>query len=304
MAQNIFNDIQKGRVDVHVHLGGGIDSPGGLQSLEERKEYNRVYNIKQSIILPSPEGCEALLNQGAIPEGLISNREAMEISKSNPGEFFWFYNIVPDAGVELEGAISRAKADGARGVGEFMGLLPFDDAAMDMLFTLCGKYELPFLFHMAPEKDKSLYGVIDGPGMPGLEEALKRHPDTVFIGHSQPVWFEISAWEKAPTPTERNFFPQGKIKEGELVRLLRAYSNLYLDLSANSAANALLRDPDYAPGFLEEFSERLMFGTDALSLSHNLITAPFIDTLVLSRRISKTAYENIMRKTAQRLLKL
>ncbi len=43
---------------------------------------------------------------------------------------------------------------------------------------------------------------------------------------------------------------------------MREHPNLHGDLSAGSGHNALARDLDYAARFLEEFQDRLYFGTD------------------------------------------
>ena len=43
---------------------------------------------------------------------------------------------------------------------------------------------------------------------------------------------------------------------------IRKYANLYADLSARSGFNALSRDPEFAYQFIEEFHDRLFFGTD------------------------------------------
>jgi uncharacterized protein len=47
--------------------------------------------------------------------------------------------------------------------------------------------------------------------------------------------------------------------------LLRRYGNLWADLSAGSGFNALNRDHAYAVTFLNEFQDKLLFGTDICS---------------------------------------
>ena len=44
--------------------------------------------------------------------------------------------------------------------------------------------------------------------------------------------------------------------------MLRQYPNLYADLSAFSALNAISRDPEFGKDFLLEFQDRLMFARD------------------------------------------
>lgn len=87
---------------------------------------------------------------------------------------------------------------------------------------------------MSP-KEGFQYGVVDGPGLPLLEENLKRYKGLKFIGHSQPFWHEIS--KDAPaTPKERMKWGEGAVcPGGRLPYLFETYENLYGDLSANSA---------------------------------------------------------------------
>lgn len=65
---------------------------------------------------------------------------------------------------------------------------------------------------MSP-KEGFQYGVVDGPGLPLLEENLKRYKGLKFIGHSQPFWHEIS--KDAPaTPKERMKWGEGAVCPG------------------------------------------------------------------------------------------
>ena len=94
-----------------------------------------------------------------------------------------------------------------------------------------------------------------------LEEALETYPRLKFIGHSQPFWHEISQDAK-PDLKSRMEWGKGPVKEGgRLVCLMRNYKNLYADLSANSGGCAIMRDEKFGLQFLEEFQDRLMFGT-------------------------------------------
>ena len=47
-----------------------------------------------------------------------------------------------------------------------------------------------------------------------------------------------------------------------LIEMMRAHPNLHGDLSAGSGHNALSRDPAFGVRFLNEFQDRLYFGTD------------------------------------------
>ena len=61
----------------------------------------------------------------------------------------------------------------------------------------------------------------------------------------------------------REVYPAGKVLPGGRVpEILRQYPNLYADLSAGSALNALARDRAFSAAFLVEFQDKLLFGRD------------------------------------------
>ena len=60
-----------------------------------------------------------------------------------------------------------------------------------------------------------------------------------------------------------DLYPKGPVRPGGLTdHLLADYSNLYGDLSADSGLNAITRDPDFARGFIERHSRKLIWGSD------------------------------------------
>ena len=72
-------------------------------------------------------------------------------------------------------------------------------------------------------------------------------------------------------------YPSYPIKEeGAVPKLFRRYKNLWGDLSAGSGYNALARDVDYAVKFLNEFQDRLCFGTDICYADQKLPLAEFL----------------------------
>ena len=55
---------------------------------------------------------------------------------------------------------------------------------------------------------------------------------------------------------------------GKLVAMMRQYPNLYCDLSAKSAWNALNRDHAFSREFLVEFQDRVLYARDSFDTSH------------------------------------
>ena len=66
------------------------------------------------------------------------------------------------------------------------------------------------------------------------------------------------------------------LEGGAVVRLFRQYPNLYGDLSAGSGYNAISRDPEFGYAFMDEFQDRLLFGTDFADVRNE---TPIIDFL-------------------------
>ena len=100
-------------------------------------------------------------------------------------------------------------------------------------------------------------------------------------------------------------YPKGPIKkEGRLQELLRRYPNLHCDLSAGSGYNAISRDAEYGPHFLEEFQDRLYFGTDICAPDTPAPQAGFLLKLRNEKKLSETCFQKIARENAIKLLGL
>jgi len=157
------------------------------------------------------------------------------------------------------------------------------------------------------------FGLYDDPGLPQLEHTLQRFPNLIILGHGPVFWAEIG---KLETPGERGYVfklgggqvgrvPEGPIKEeGVVPKLLRRYPNLHLDLSDGTAYNAIARDEDYGPAFLEEFQDRAYFGTDFCYQGMKIHLPELLLRWRDQGRISNTAFEKIARGNAIRLLGL
>ena len=95
------------------------------------------------------------------------------------------------------------------------------------------------------------------------------------------------------------------VEKGVLLPLVSS-EGLYCDLSAMSGANALMRDPEYAARFIEEFSDRMLYGGDLCSPTQKFPFAfdAFLDALVDDGMISSENYYKLVRGNAERLLDL
>lgn len=148
---------------------------------------------------------------------------------------------------------------GCVGVGEVTANLQADDPRVVNMFRQCGEWQLPVLIH-GNAVGAGSYGLTDVPGSPHLARLLAAAPQTTVIGHGPGFWAEISG---GLTLEQKALYPQGTYtEEGSLWRLMRTHANLYADISANSGRNAIMRDEEKGVRFLNEFQDKVLFGTD------------------------------------------
>ena len=109
-----------------------------------------------------------------------------------------------------------------------------------------------------------------------------------------------------PAPVDLDLATGKVAPGGRVVELMRKYPNLCGDLSAGSGYNAMSRDPEFAYAFMEEFQDRLYYGTDICAPSNitnpMLKLASFLDDAMETGKISYAVYEKICRGNALQLL--
>ena len=161
---------------------------------------------------------------------------------------------------------------------------------------------MPVTIHIAPHFG-NCYGIVDALGLPRLEKMLQKHKNLKIIGHSQPFWAEIGNYV---TNENRNSYLKGKVIEGKIAELMRKYDNLYCEFSAGSGANALMRDIEYAAKFIEEFSDRVLYGCDICQIfnTFQFDFDNFLTEMRTTSMISEENYYKLVRGNAIKLLKL
>jgi len=293
------------KIDIHAHATAYPqyapryrNNNCTIPSVETMLDFYDKLNIEKGVLLPivSPEA--QLL--------VMPPENCKYIADCNPDRFIWFCNVDPraytnSADSDLGYLLEHYMSLGAKGVGELTSNLYTDDPKTDNLFGFCEELGLPVTIHIAPEPS-GYYGIIDEIGLPRLEKMLKKHPKLKIFGHSQCFWSEIGE----NTPEIRGTYPTGKVKNGRLPELLRKYENLYCDLSAGSGANALMRDREHAAKFIEEFSDRILYGCDICAAVN---TFPFdfdafLTSMRVSGEISEENYRKIVRENAVGLLNI
>lgn len=238
-----------------------------------------------------------------------SNEEVLYLAEKYP--FIPFCNMDPrgmsnSVKAPFEWLFKYYKDKGCKGIGEVCANMPVLDPLVQAMFKGAEAADMPVTIHMSPYVGHS-YGLVDEAGLPQLERLLQLYPKLKIFGHSQTFWAEMGS---NPTVQERMGYPKGKIEEeGRIAWLMRKYENLYGDLSAGSGFNALNRDPEYAVKFLNEFQDRLFFGTDVAHPKGHmdcvlLPLANFLQDLRRSGKISETVFNKIARENAIRVLGL
>lgn len=298
-----------GKIDIHVHVSAfpqyaARDEAGNIDP--------RVVSTQRLLQMYDQLGIEkGILLTMTSPEA-ISSPTTSEMCKfmadQHPDRLYWFCGIDPRAVADMPESnlvplIERYKALGAKGVGEVTAHMYLDDPKVDNLFSACEKCDMPVILHLTHRMTRG-YGLYDDFGLPRLEKVLQNHPNLKVFGHSQMFWAAISGDLKEE---ERGGSPTGPVTEGgRVVELLRKYPNLYGDLSAGSGSNAMMRDPDFAEKFLEEFSDRLLYGTDIVQTTntHPFQFRDFLEKMLDEGRISPENYRKIVRDNAIRILKL
>ncbi len=286
--------------DIHGHIG---------RILPDRREFVDATNliakmdawgVAATCVLPLSEHPE-----GAYLE--CNTFDVLRVCECYPGRLIPFCLVDPRFGnradMDFGPLLEEYKARGCRGLGELLPKMDFDDPRCMNLYSQAGRFELPVLFDMQDRPDG--YGLRDSLGLPRLERALQASPETIFIGHGPTFWAEISG--EVPSDN-RSGYPSGSIKPGGAVpRLLRRYDNLFADISAGSGHNALTRDQTFGLEFMDEFQDKLLFGSDSCKrsdLNDVWQTVALLRDIRANSMLSPETLAKIERFNGMRLLKM
>lgn len=297
------------KIDIHAHVtpfpeyAPPLPHGGRFVSAEDLIGFYEILGIEKGVLLPL-----------ATPEATydtFTTQDCQYIANKYPDRFLWFCHVDPramtnTADADLSYLLKHYKSLGALGMGELTAQLYMDDPKVDNLFSHLVSCDMPVTIHIAPRFDQ-VYGLVDEHGLFRLEKMLKKHPQLKLLGHSAAFWSQISA---DVTPEEQNGYPTGPIQEGRIAQLLRECPNLYCDISASSGLNAMTRDRAYAARFMEEFSERILYGCDFCAreceqfIKEQLAFDEAMRSMVERGEIREETYYNIFRGNATRLLNL
>lgn len=290
-------------IDIHVHSCH-------WRHEKIRRRNGTHYPTPQTLIqMMDAHGIDKALCMGVVSPAyrytLVPPEEVLAICAEFPDRLIPTCNVDPRwldhaATSDFRGLLEAYKEMGCRSIGEYLPNIPLDDPLNLNLFRQVEEVGLPLTFHLA-HKMGGTYGCIELFGLPRLERVLEMFPKLIFLAHSQVFWSHIST-----DVNETNWagYPKGPVTPGRVVELFRRYPNLHGDLSGFSGFNSITRDPEFGCAFLEEFQDRLCFGTDIANVPQELPIVAHFAELKESGRISAVAHEKITWRNADRILGL
>ena len=243
-------------IDFHAHFGTLQREryPGelGLTPHQLVDRMNRE-GIDVAVLLPleSPEGSW----------GYLLTEEVVAARNDYPERFVAFCCVDPRYPLAADFIDYYVTQHGCKGFGEHVNGLAFDDPLNLRLYAKCDEHGLPLVFEIS----KTQY-CHDDVGLPRLERCLREFPNVKWCGHGPGFWAAISGDDDG-----KPGYPTGPITPGGAIdRLMGRYDNLYLDLSAHSGYNAMVRDPDFISDFVERHWRRMLLGTDIVGPNREL----------------------------------
>ena len=221
----------------------------------------------------------------------LSIEDAFAAAREHPRRFIVGAGADPRR-EECPALLRRYHRAGARVYGEIKLRILMDTPELVAAFRTAGRLGMPVLFHLEVPRLEGgrltpwYLGDIDA-----VDRTLEKCPDTTFIAHGPGWWAHFSADDGA----YRSNYPKGPVVPGgKALRLLEKRANLCCDLSANSAYNALTRDPAFGRQFLVAFADRILYGAD------------YVDTKMLDHLkkldLPKAAAGKILSGNARRLV--
>jgi len=293
-------------IDIHAHM----------YKYPYPMSYDKA-NDKYRLLFPTAEQLLKLHDELGIDRAVLlplvsseeyvpqSVGEIIEAANESNGRFIPFCNLDPRvlanrSDTDLGFLCEFYKKQGCKGMGEILPNMEFLDPKLQNLFKYCEQVGFPALFDLSARKNEH-YGVYDDPGLPQLDKCLERFPNLVFIGHGPAFWSELGTIR--PGEDRRSYLKTPIEKEGAVVRLMRDHGNMWVDLSAGSGYYAMTRDRAFSIKFLNEFSDRVLFGTDiCFAEKPEALLIDFLNGLHADGSLSDEKFEAITHKNAERLL--
>src|SRR5262245_47045543 len=247
LSRRTFLQLAAGTTLTHVGVQQGVRNAWGASVIDTHFHFRPV------------DAALAHMDGAGIDRAVFLTGAAQDSAASAaPPDRFTRFTSVDATRTDAVEVLRQAARAGTRGFGEMKSQVAADGPEMRRIYDLAAEVGLPVLLHFQEFTDPASVGVFNS-GISRLPALLKQYPRTIFIGHANSFWANISA----DVPSDISY-PTDPIKPGGLTdRMLSDFPNLYGDLSATSGRNALARSPDFSTDFLERHQDKLIFGSDS-----------------------------------------
>jgi uncharacterized protein len=267
-------------LDIHQHTNyaGRTD--------QQLIAHQQAMGIAKTILLPAG-------SKYGLAAGCGGNDTVVALTKAYPKEFAFFANELPDI-PETKAVLENFLNAGAIGIGEQKFHVECDSKAMQLVADIAKDHGVPVLMHF----QHNVYNL----GFERFYRMIEMYPTVNFIGHAQTWWGNIDK-----NHDQSAMYPKGPVVAGGITdRLLSNYPNIYGDLSAGSALNALLRDEDHARDFLNRHQNKLLYGSDCDDKAGAGKACSGSQQLATIRRLAPDAHSvrKMLYDNAARLLKV
>jgi predicted TIM-barrel fold metal-dependent hydrolase len=267
-------------IDIHQHTNYAD------RTNEQLIRHQQVMGVTKTVLLPAGRfyGLDAKCG---------TNETVVSLTRQHPDKFVHFANEVADI-EEAPTVIKRFLKRGAIGIGEQKFRVGSDSRFLERIAALAEEFGVPVLMHF----QHAVYNT----DIQHFHRTLEKFPKVNFIGHAQTWWGNVDAKHD-----QKILYPTGKVTPGGITdRLLADYPNVFGDHSAGSGLNFLVRDPEFAAGFLERHQNKLMFGSDCDDVLGAGPGCQGAQILANIRKLApnKTVERKILYENAKRLLKL
>ena len=267
-------------IDIHQHTNYAG------RTNEQLLRHQQVMGVTTTVLLPAGRfyGLDAKCG---------GNKSVVAMRKEHPDRFVCFANEVAEL-EEAPDVIRRFLRRGAIGIGEQKFRVGADSRFLERLARLAEEFSVPLLMHFQ-------HGVYNT-DIQNFHKTLEKFPRVNFIGHAQTWWGNVDAKHE-----QAILYPTGRVTAGGITdRLLADYPNVFGDHSAGSGLNFLVRDPEFAAGFIRRHQDKLLFGSDCddvLGRGPGCTGAQILANL-RTLAADKTIERKILFENARKLLKI